>query len=275
VDELPQRPIPVRGEVTLKVNVSLPDGGTKNTRLAIDYAGAASGRVVVPLELHGRRPNLPFARFRETGISLPITDRSQPVVRRLAIETVEQAGEPPWIVGLRPQAGWLTAALLGESEVQSGDSGQVIRKYHLEITAKLSAAAGDNESAEIEFETAPGVMKRPANLRVVSTLIPVVKAIPARLTVPRNLADSEIIERKFAIIAAGAGPWDVAVEDVLLAAIEVERLSTESGIEQTVVVFRAAIAPAQLADESPVPPIRIAVRGSSDHTIEVPVMLGD
>jgi hypothetical protein len=140
VDELPQRPIPVRGEVTLKVNVSLPDGGTKNTRLAIDYAGAASGRVVVPLELHGRRPNLPFARFRETGISLPITDRSQPVVRRLAIETVEQAGEPP--VDCRtPTAGWLVDGSParrtrsaagrfgpGHSQVSSGDHGQALRR---------------------------------------------------------------------------------------------------------------------------------------------------
>jgi hypothetical protein len=169
----------------------------------------------------------------------------------------------------------LTATLLGEPETLPGDAGQVVRKYHLEITASFSAPAGDGESAEIEFETAPGAMKRPANLRVVSTLVPVAKAVPPHLTVSRRMVAAEPIERKFAVIAAGSGPWDVAVDDALPAGIAVEKLSSDSGAEQTVVLFRAAIATSQLADESPVPPIRIAVRGSSDHTIEVPVMLGD
>jgi hypothetical protein len=275
VDELPKQPLPSGGAATLKVKVSLPDSGTKVTQLGIDYAASTTGRIVVPLELHGRKPDLPFARLRDAGISLPIADRTRSATRQLSIQTVEPAGEPPWIVGLRPQAPWLTAVLKGEPEMGPSDAGQVARTYHLEIMATLPADAADSEFAEIEFETNSATTKRPPNLRVVTTLTPILKAVPAQLTVLRNASSAEVVERKFAVIAAGAGPWDVTVDAALPLGITIEKLNTNIGDEQTVVVFLAAITPTQLADSSGRPSIHIVARGNADHVLYIPLIVND
>jgi hypothetical protein len=275
VDQLPKHSIPAGSAAALKVKVSLPGSGTKVSQLAIDFAGSMTGRIVVPLELHGRKPDLPFALLRNTGVNLLIADRAQPVTRQLSIETVEKAGDPPWIVGLGSRTPWLTAALKGDPDVVATDAEQVTRRYWIDITATFPTTSEEPEFAEIEFATDSASTKRPANLRVMMTLAPVLKAVPAQLTISRKWADSGVLERKFAVIATGTGPWEFSADPHLPPGITVEKLKTTIGEEQSVVVFLTAIAAPHLIDTSAVKPIRITARSDADYALEIPLILTD
>jgi hypothetical protein len=241
VTDIPKESISIGGKATLTLQLTIPGSGSKTAIIAIDYSARQAGRITVPIELHGKPPDLPYLLSGETGISLRIPDGQPSARRRVRFETREAAERPPWIMGLRSSVPWLEVTLPDEPEAVPADAGQVTRYYDLEIAASPAPGEADGRAVEIEWMTDQSIAKRPPNLRVTILQTTAIKAIPPRLMIPRDDQASTPIARQLALIANGSESWEMRTADNLPPGCTVNIVSTKHHPDQTVAIYQVTI----------------------------------
>jgi len=270
-DRVPAQPVPPGKSLELPLAVSPPGVGTKQILVSVTTDSTVTPTVSLRITAYGTALTAPCVMFGPKRLQFTGKRPGEVVEQELTIQTVERRDEPPWIIGAKSQADWLTVKPTNGPETERSIDDMERRTYRILLMAKVPRSE-QSISTALDLKKVYDGSRAVAPVWVTAAYSPPLRAIPSLLNV-RFGADESTVERTVLIVASGLEEWNCKVVDGLPAGVTVVEKQTSDDKQHATKSLRVSFEKSLLDAADQRMTLRFLTGVEEQPVIELPVTL--